>query len=125
MSESTCCGGGARILFSCSGAADTGEICDRATRQLQREGLGRMSCLALVGAGSSGLVASANGADAVLALDGCPTDCARKVLEANGITGFIHLRATDLGLVKGKTPVTHEAVEQVATEGRHRLAEKA
>ena len=56
----------------------------------------------------------------VLALDGCPIDCARKTLEQHGITGFQHLRVTDLGLKKGQSPanaqnvgVFHQAALQI------------
>ena len=41
------------LVFVCSGAADVGEITDRAARQLRDKGLGAMSCLASIGARDS------------------------------------------------------------------------
>jgi uncharacterized metal-binding protein len=118
-----CCSGeeALRMVFACSGAADTGEIADRAARKLSRGGNGSFVCLALVGAGNRGLVLSAEGAEAVLAIDGCPTDCARKMLEATGMSGFRHLRVTDLEMEKGKSPATEERIDRVVAEGRNRL----
>ena len=47
MSEANCCAKGANtLIFSCSGAADVGEIADRAARKLTRERMGKMFCLA-------------------------------------------------------------------------------
>ena len=56
MSEANCCAGsGANaLIFSCSDAADVGEIADRAARKLTRDRAVKMFCLAGVG----GLVAS-------------------------------------------------------------------
>ena len=52
----------------------------------------------------------------LLAIDGCNSDCAKKVLERAAFTEFIHLRVTDLGMVKGETPVTEERVCRVVTQ---------
>ncbi len=81
-----------------------------------------MSCLAGIGGRVSGLLASAAGAPALLAIDGCPQDCARKTLELAGFTGIRHLRVTDLDLMKGKSPATESAVRRVADAAAARLA---
>lgn len=72
-----------------------------------------MSCLAGIGGRVSGLMASAEAARFLLAIDGCPLDCARKTLEAAGFPRIRHVRVTDLGLTKGKSPATDEAVRRV------------
>ncbi|MBT4482837.1 MAG: zinc-binding protein, partial [Candidatus Latescibacteria bacterium] len=38
------------LIFPCSGAADVGEISDQIARKLTRDGIGKMFCLAGVGA---------------------------------------------------------------------------
>ena len=43
------CGTAPKLIFPCSGAADVGEIADRAARRLSKEGAGKMYCLAGVG----------------------------------------------------------------------------
>ncbi|HRY29018.1 MAG TPA: putative zinc-binding protein [Elusimicrobiota bacterium] len=117
--KSSCgCGGGTVLIYPCSGAADTGEIADRAARVLSREGIGKMSCLAGIGGRLSGFLASAKGADAVLLIDGCPLDCAKNTMEQAGVTRFQHMRVTDAGLEKGKSPATPERVKRVAEKAK-------
>jgi len=59
-------------------------------------------------------MANAAAAPALLAIDGCPHDCAKKTLELAGFTNIRHVRVTDLGLKKGHSPATAETVRQVA-----------
>ena len=106
--------GPAALVYPCSGAADVGEISDRAGRLLNAEGKVWMSCLAGIGGRVSGLMASAAAAPALIAIDGCPQDCAKKTLELAGFTGIHHVRVTDLGFKKGQSPATPEAVRKVA-----------
>ena len=83
-----CCSGGVWMIYACSGAADVGEIADRVARKLRDEGFTKMSCLAAIGVDLSGYVQTAKAADTVIAIDGCPTACARKNFERIGITRF-------------------------------------
>lgn len=106
--------GPAALVYPCSGAADVGEISDRAGRLLNAENKVWMSCLAGIGGRVSGLMASAKAAPVLIAIDGCPQDCARKTLELAGYAGIRHVRVTDLGFNKGKSPATSEAVRKVA-----------
>jgi uncharacterized metal-binding protein len=112
------CAGGDKLIFACSGAADVGEISDRAARQLTREGKGRMFCLAGLGGRVPPIVDKTKAASRVLALDGCSLDCAKKTLEQAGCTGFHHVRVTDLGMEKGKTPATDANAEVVVVAVR-------
>jgi uncharacterized metal-binding protein len=107
-----CCEGGTRLIYSCAGSADVGEIADRVTRSLRDEGYATMTCLAGVGAGLSGFVQSAIGADENITIDGCPIACARKSLERIGVTpkSFI---LTDMGLEKYETPVTEKIINEI------------
>ena len=106
--------GPAALVYPCSGAADTGEIADRAARRLDADNVAWMSCLAGIGGRVSGMMANAAAAPALLAIDGCPLDCAKKTLELAGFTNVRHVRVTDLGLKKGKTPATEDAIRKVA-----------
>lgn len=102
------------LVYPCSGAADTGEISDRAARLLNAEDKAWMSCLAGIGGRVSGLMANAAAAPALLAIDGCPQDCAKKTLELAGFTNIRHVRVTDLGFKKGQTPATEDVIRKVA-----------
>lgn len=116
-SSGCACGGSVSLLIPCSGAADTGEISDRAARKFAKGNCAGMFCLAGVGANLSGFIASAKGADRLLVIDGCNLDCARKTLAEKGITeNIIHVRLSDLGFVKGKSPASAERVNAVVAE---------
>ncbi len=112
------CAGGDRLVFACSGAADVGEISDKVARKLMKEGHGGMFCLAGVGGQVQAIVNKTKAASHILAIDGCSLDCAKMTLEQIGCTGFRHVRITDLGMEKGKTPATDENVERAAAAVR-------
>jgi len=118
IEKSACaCAATVSLLIPCSGAADTGEIADRAARKFAKRGCAGMFCLSGVGANLSGFIASAKGADRLLVVDGCKLECARKTLAEKGITeNIVHLRVTDLGFVKGKSPATAERIDAVVAE---------
>jgi uncharacterized metal-binding protein len=100
-------------VFSCSGAADVGEVADQAARGVSREGTAKMFCLAGIGGRVSGIVKSTEAAQKVVAIDGCPLNCARKTLEEAGFTEFDHIQLDDLGFKKGAAPATPENIQTV------------
>jgi uncharacterized metal-binding protein len=112
-----------RVLFPCSGAADTGEISDRVARQLARGGLGRMFCLAGVGGRVPFILDNMGAVGEIWAIDGCKEDCARHTLELAGFTVTRHLRVTDCGFEKGKAPATDDNVAMVLDQARAQAAE--
>ncbi len=101
------------LIFPCSGAADVGEISDQIARKLTRDGIGKMFCLAGVGAGLSGFVESAKSAKINIIIDGCPTACSRKIFENLGLKPLSFV-LTDMGLVKGKTPVDDHVIQELS-----------
>jgi len=107
-----CCQGGTRLIYSCAGSADVGEIADRVARRLRDEGYARMTCLAGVGAGLSGFVQSAIGADENITVDGCPIACARKSLERIGVQPTSYI-LTNYGLEKHETPATDKIINEI------------
>jgi len=121
-SQSCACSAAPTLIFSCSGAADVGHISDLTARKLTREGAGKMFCLAGIGGRVSGILETTRAASKILAIDGCPLDCARKSLDEAGINEFEHLRLTDLGMEKGQSPVSDELVDKVVAVGQQRLA---
>jgi uncharacterized metal-binding protein len=121
-SQAACCGAAPKLIFACSGAADVGKLSDLAARELTAAGAGKMFCLAGIGGRVSGIMATTEAAQAILAIDGCPLDCAKKTLENAGFTKFEYIRLSDLGMEKGKTAVTDEAIAQVVGLGKSRLA---
>ena len=115
--ESKACDGAARLIFACSGAADVGEVSDRAARRLMKDDSGRMFCLAGIGGGVEPILKRTEAASRILAIDGCDLDCTKKCLEAAGFDSFEHLRITDLGFEKGKTMVNEQNVHVAVQAG--------
>ena len=118
------CSGNTDLMFSCSDAADIAEIGDRAVRVLHKTGEAKMFCLAGIAAKVELIEVNTRGADRLLVVDGCDSDCAKKTMELGGFTDFIHLRVSDLGMEKGKTPVTDQRIDMVATKLRDLLGRR-
>jgi uncharacterized metal-binding protein len=111
-------GNGVSLIFACSGAADVGEISDRAARKMSKDGPGKMFCLAGIGGKIEPIMKKTRSASKILAIDGCGLDCVKNCLEQTGFTEFCHLRITDIGIEKGKSPVTDEKINKVAAKGK-------
>ena len=112
---------GPRLIFSCSGAADVGELADKAARNLTREGHGKMFCLAGIGGRVSGIMKTTEAAVSILAIDGCPLDCAKKSLEEAGFKKVNHVRLSDLGFEKGQTFLTEPNIAKVMEKAKRYL----
>jgi uncharacterized metal-binding protein len=110
------CSAAPKLVFSCSGGADVGELSDRAGRKLTKDGCAKMFCLAGLGGNISGIVKTTEAASGILVIDGCGLDCARNTLEKAGFSKFSHLRVTDFGMEKGKSPVTDENVQRIVSK---------
>ena len=115
------CSGGPMLIFACSGAADVGEIADRAARELMKNGLGKMFCLTGIGGRIGGIMKKTEAASKILAIDGCELDCAKNCLEQAGFKQFEHFRVTDLGLKKGNALVNDENIATVAGKGKEMM----
>jgi uncharacterized metal-binding protein len=119
--KSNVCSGGPKLIFACSGAADVGEISDRAARKMTKTDIGAMFCLAGIGGRVEPIMQKTKSASKILAIDGCNLDCVKKSLELAGFTKFEHLRVTDLGMEKGNSPATNENIDKVAAKGKEML----
>lgn len=111
-----------KLIFACSGAADVGEISDRTARRLTKEGKGKMYCLAGVGGRVPDILLNVQAAQKILAIDGCPTECAKQTLLQAGFKGFEHLQLKDLGLEKGKSAPTFENIQLAVNRAAQMLA---
>ncbi|PKN75282.1 MAG: hypothetical protein CVU52_06230 [Deltaproteobacteria bacterium HGW-Deltaproteobacteria-10] len=105
-------GDGIKLIYACSGAADVGEIADRVARKLRAEGFAKMTCLAGIAAGLSSYLQSAKGTAENITIDGCKKACAKKTLERIEVTSTSYV-LTELGLVKGESPVSDEIVARM------------
>jgi uncharacterized metal-binding protein len=126
MSE--CCGGGSRrnvLFYACSGGANVAEVADRAARQLMFDGEGTMFCLAGLGAGIEGMIQTAKNADVNVVIDGCPMDCAKKIFDNVGVTNYVQVKVTDVGIEKTKgVRATDEQVAKVVEKVKAAVAHR-
>ena len=120
--KSDVCSGGPTLIFACSGAADVGEITDRTARQLTKDGVGKMFCLAGIGGCIPGIMKTTESAAKILAIDGCELDCVKNCLQQAGFAEFEHFRVTDLDMEKSKTPVDYDSIVKVATKAVEMLS---
>lgn len=96
------------VIYACSGCSDAGELADRTARVLSQQKLGEMSCLAGIGGRVKSLLLKAEKADYIVAIDGCPLNCARHTLANAGFEQVHHLELQRLGIRKGSCPPTDE-----------------
>lgn len=124
MSE-CCCGNGTKniLLFACSGGANVAEISDRAARRLMAEGKGQMFCLAGLGACMENMIQQVRDADLNVLIDGCQLDCAKKIFDRHGLTNYVQVKVTDLGIRKARNgPCTEEQISAVVNRVNEVLA---
>lgn len=120
--DSNVCKGGPTLIFACSGAADVGEISDRAARKMTKDGVGAMFCMAGIGGQVEPIMQKTHSASKILAIDGCGLDCVKKSFEEAGFAEFKHLRITDLGIDKGSSPATDDNIDKVVQKGTSMLS---
>ncbi len=101
-------------IVSCSGASNTGKFTDEVARMLSASGDASMICLAKVAISDQPLIQKVKEQKTrIVVLDGCPINCAEKLLEREGITDIIHINTTDFDIVKGKTPFSIEKANEI------------
>ena len=87
-------------IFPCAGASNTGQISNMVGVELAKNGVGTMMCTVGIGGHRPGIVKSAEGCDRIIAIDGCPVNCAKETLEHAGIDVDTHIVVTELGVKK-------------------------
>jgi len=115
MGECCCGNDGLKLIYSCSGAANTGFLADTISRQLMKSDIGKMTCLAGIGADLSGFIESAKSADKNILIDGCKVACAKKMFDKMNLS-YVHYVMTDYNVEKGVTEITPEVIERVLFE---------
>ena len=114
--KTTCsCSVAPKLIFPCSGGSDVGELSDRTARKLTNDGVGKMYCLAGIGGRVPGIMLSTQAVEEILVIDGCAQSCAKKTMEAAGITKFNHLTLSELGMTKGNSPANEDNINKIAS----------
>jgi len=115
----------ANLVFVCGGAADVGEVADRAARQLSRQGHASMSCLAGIAARDADMMFNVELAHKTLVINGCPRAFASKAFRVAGLTRFISLNLNDIGLIKGASPAAPGQIQATVNRAVELLADAA
>jgi len=100
MSECCSTSEGETLVFTCAGAAYSGQVANRAGVDLMKEGAGALFCAAAVAAERPDKVDRTRKAARRVVIDGCDDACARRILEAAGMSVDIHVDVTSLGIDK-------------------------
>lgn len=115
MAEETKCScGSANVaLFPCAGAANVGQLSNKIAIALEEQGIGNLMCTVGIGARAPGLMKSAEASDRIIAIDGCPVNCASKTLELAGFKVDRQIVISELGVKKTKdrNPKDEEVAE--------------
>jgi uncharacterized metal-binding protein len=100
-------------IVACSGASNTGSYSDLVARKLMQCGRAKMLCLARFSVDEKFADKSKGEYSNIIVLDGCSINCAEDTLKQRGITNYKHINTTDFEIVKGKTPVTEDKINEI------------
>jgi len=107
-------GGKKRVIFTCSGGSNTGQMTNHAGVKLAQEGFGIFACIAGIPFRAPPIMEKVEKGEVMVALDGCPIACVKTVLEQQGIAVGQHIIVTELGIKKtGELMPSDEEIEKV------------
>lgn len=93
------CASGDLLFLACAGGSNVGQISNQAAVELAKEGRGRLFCLAGIGAHLDTMIVAAKERQLV-AIDGCPVQCTKKILDHAGLPVALSVVITDLDIEK-------------------------
>ncbi len=88
------------LIFCCSGASNVGALSYLTAMRLAQEGSGNFSCIAGIGGNIPPMIRAAKDAQERIVIDGCPTGCARRIMDSNLIPIDRYVIVTELGIKK-------------------------
>jgi len=86
------------MICPCSTGSNVGQISNEAAKIPVDKGLGKIPCLAGIGAHGKGFIDSVTRAQKVVVIDGCGVQCALKTLQHAKIEPVVHVIVTDMGI---------------------------
>jgi len=111
-------------ILPCSGGSNCGQIANQAAVSLDTLGVGKIYCLAGIGAHIDGMVESAKSAKRLVAIDGCQVACAKKTIEHAGLTVTDWICVTDEGISKSHNLLLEQADIEFITQRTRELLSK-
>ena len=111
-------------LLACSGASNLGQVANQAALELAEEGFCEILCAAAIGARIKWAVERLRDAPLVVSINGCESQCARKILNDIGRPDVPCVTASDLEIEKSPGFFTHTyEVEKVKEAVRRAIVE--
>jgi len=86
------------IVYSCSGASSAAQMANYIAVKLDRLKVAEMSCIAGLGGDVKPLVRMAKSGRPIIALDGCPLQCAGQILKRHGLKADKHYDLSRMGV---------------------------
>jgi len=124
MVEECTCKAEEITILPCSGGSNCGQIANQAAVNLDTLGVGRIYCLAGIGAHINGMIESVRGAKRIVALDGCQVACAKKTIEHAGLKVTDWICVTDEGISKSHNLLLEQADIEFITQRTRELLSK-
>lgn len=90
------------LVYACSGASSAAQMANHLAVKLDRLKVAEMSCIAGVGGDVKPLVKTAKSGRPIIALDGCPLQCAANILQRHGLVADKHVDLSEWGVPKRK-----------------------
>lgn len=88
------------LVYACSGASSAAQMANHLAVKLDRLKVAEMSCIAGVGGDVKPLVRTAKSGRPIIALDGCPLQCAAHILKRHGLQADKHYDLSRMGVSK-------------------------
>ncbi len=88
------------LVYACSGASSAAQMANYIAVKLDRLKAAEMSCIAGVGGNVKPLVRTAKSGRPIIALDGCPLQCAAQILKRQGLQADKHYDLSQMGVSK-------------------------
>ncbi len=88
------------LVYACSGASSAAQMANHLAVKLDRLRVAEMSCIAGVGGDVKPLVRTAKSGRPIIALDGCPLQCAGHILKRHGLKADQHYDLSKMGVSK-------------------------
>jgi len=123
MTEECTCEASEVLLFPCSGGSNCGQIANQVAVRLTEGNVGKIYCLAGIGAHESVMLDTTRAARRVVAIDGCSVACAKKTIEHAGIAVTDWICVTEEGVAKThEFKLASEDIELIAQRTKELLA---
>lgn len=106
------------ILYACAGCSKGGQAAYQTALALDDKKVAEMSCLAGIASGNYSFVKKIRNRK-IIAIDGCPIECAKNVLQKQGLTVSEHVQLKWYGIRKNDsfTPgQIHTVVEAITAK---------